>query len=395
MAVVTPSAKADFQLVDAIKEFGEKRFLDVPPSRLNLGPVRTHSSLRMKSEYDSNVFLEDQDEKQDLIFSVLPGVILDLPINQHRVAVGYEADMEFFSKERHRAQNDQNQNAFALVNLHFPSWYVNVLEQFSETSGRAGTTFTSRIPRYDQSIHPKIGYRWNRLTFEAGFRHFYRDFRRQVDDSLDFQLAEWTGVIYLDLFARLKALLEYQIGQIDYDDNASRQGTINQMRIGLEGEIHPNLTVLARIGPQFRNYEFSSEEDFNSWVADFRVDYDIRSNLSVFAGYTRKAAEATFGNVNYYRQNLIEFGVSYYIRPNVELFGETRLFRQNYSERETLGSQTGFRRDRNLRLTFGATYEPRDWLEFTLKYEYARRHSNFRTFDFNDHIVSLTTGLFY
>jgi hypothetical protein len=395
MVLGLPYARADFQILDAIKEFGEKRFLDVPPARLKLGPVRVHPSLRTKIEYDSNIFLEDQDEKQDFIFSVLPGIILDLPINKHRIAVGYEADMEFFGKERHRSQNDQNQNMFALVNLHFPSWYVNVLERFTETSGRSGTTFTSRIPRYDQSIHPKIGYRWNRLTFELGFRHFYRDFRRQVDDSLDFQLAEWTGVIFLDLFARLKALLEYQIAQIDYDDNASRQGTFNQVRVGLEGEIRPNLTVIARVGPQFRNYEFDSEEDFNSWVADLRVDYDIRPNLSVFAGYTRKAVEATFGNVNYYEQNLIEFGVNYNLRPNIELFGKTRMYRQDYSERATVGTQTGFRRDRNLKLILGTTYEPRDWLEFTLKYEYARRHSNFSTFDYNDHRVSLTTGVVY
>ena len=389
------SLYADFQITDAIKEFGERRFVDIPPARLKAGPVAIHPSLRSKVEYDNNVFLEDTDAKEDTVFNLIPGVVLDLPVNKHRVTVGYEADMEFFSKSRHRRQNDQNQNSFALINLHFPSWYVNVLEQFSETSGRAGTTFTSRIPRYDQSIHPKIGYRWKRLVFEAAFRHQYRDFRRQVDDSLDFQFVEWTGVIFYDLFARLKALLEYQVAQIDYDDNAVRKGTFHQFRMGLEGDVRPNLTVKLRMGPQFREYEDNTKPDFNSWVADFTVEYQVRRNLKVDFNFTRKAVEATFFSINFYKQHLFGLGATYQLRPKWELFTKARLYSQVYAERATVGVQTMFRRDKYFNFRSGVRYEPQDWVKFELAYELARRDSNFSTFDYTDHVFSLSSALSY
>jgi len=394
-ALTTGLLYAEFEIVNAVKEFGEKRFVDTGPARIKAGPLNIHPSLRTQTEYDSNVFLADNDRSEDVVYDIMPGMILDLPVNKHRLTVGYEADMEFFSKKRHRDQNDINQNFFALANLHFPSWYVNVLEQFAETSGRAGTTFSSRIPRIDQTIHPKVGYRWKRLTFEGGFRHTARDFRRQVDDQLDFQIVEWTGVVFYDLFARLKALIEYQVAQIDYDDNFRRNGTFQQARVGIEGEVHPNVFLKARVGPHFRNYEEDSEPDFNSWVAELYADYEMRDNLTFHFGFTRKAVEATFADVNYYRQHLFELGVQYWIRPQWELFGQTRLYRQDYAERATLAGQTRFRHDDHLVYKTGLRYEPRDWLEFVLAYQVGRRDSNFSTFDYTDHRVTLSSALTY
>lgn len=394
-AFFIPSVRADFQLLDVVKEFGEKRYVETGPTRMKVGPVNFHPTLRTKVQHDDNIFLEDKDGKQDVIYEVLPGAILDIPVSKHRVTVGYEADMEFFSKQRHRTQNDQNQNFFALFNFHFPSWYINVLERFSETSGRAGTTFTSRIPRIDQSIHPKIGYRWKRLTFEAGYRNTVRDFRRQVDDSLDFSVNEWTGIIFYDLFANLKALLEYEYAQIDYDDSPSRKGDFNQVRVGLEGEVLPNLVLKVRVGPHFRNYRFSSEQDYNSWVGEFRAEYQVRENWKVHLELTRKAVEATFQTVNFYKQHLIQTGVEYRIRPQWELFSVGRAYRQSYGERATLGERSGYRRDLNMSVRTGIRYEPRDWLEFEVAYEHFRRFSNFDTFDYGDNRFSLSSAIVY
>ncbi len=387
-------AYADFQLIDVIKEFGEKRFVETGPARLKAGPVLFHPTLRTKVSYDDNVYLEDKDAKEDVVYEVLPGAIVDLPINKHRLTVGYEADMEFFTKKRNHTQNAENQNFFTLLNLHFPSWYVNVLEQYAETSGRSGTTFTNRIPRRDQSIHPKIGYRWKRLTFEAGYRHTLRDFRRSVDDSLDFQINEWTGIVFYDLFANLKALIEYQLAQIDYDDASTRKGTFNQARVGFEGEVLPNLVLQLRVGPHFRNYEASSEKDFYSWVGQFRAEYQIRKNWKTHIEVSRKAVEATFQDINFYKQHLLEAGVEYRIRPQWELFSLYRFYRQSYGERAS-GERSGYRRDHNMSFKAGLRYEPRDWLEFVVAYEHLRRFSNFETFEYGDNRFTLSSGIVY
>ncbi len=386
---------ADFKLVDAIQEFGEKRFLKTSPARIKTGPFRIHPSLRKKAAYDNNILLESQDKREDVVFNIQPGAIVELPFSTHQIAVGYEADFEIFSKSRDFRQNDQNQNFFALADIHFPSWYINLLERLSETSGRSGTTFTDRIPRIDQSIHPKLGYRWRRAVFEAGFRHSVRDFRRQIDDALDFQLVEWTGVFFYDLFARLKLLAEYKWAQIDYDDDFRRNGTFQQARVGLEGEILPNLFLKVRAGPHLRNYYTSSKPDFNSWVGDFRLDYEFRKGFKLNAKFSREPVEATFLDVNFFKEHLYQFGAEYKFRPQWTGFSEIRYYRHSYAERASLGGRTGFRRDHHLGWKAGVRYLLLEWWELELAYEYLRRDSNFSTFDYTDHLFSLTSALAY
>ncbi len=390
-----PTARADFKLLDAIQEFGERRFVKPEPARLQVGPIRVHSQFRQKATYDDNILLEDEDEREDVIWNLQPSVILELPVNTHQIAVGYEADFEIFSKSRHANQTDQNQNAFALVDLRFPDWYINILDHLSETSGRSGTTFTSRIPRIDHSIHPKIGYRWRRFILEVGYRHFTRDFRRQIDDSLDFQLNEWTMVLFYDLFARLKALFETQVSQIDYDDNFSRNGTFTQFRVGVEGELRPNLEIKARTGVQFRNYEVESEPDFNSWVASLRMDYHWRENVLFTLSMERVPLEATFGNVNFFKRHIIRFGTEYGFATRWTLFHNFKYYRDSYAERASAGTRSGFRRDNHLTFETGLRFAASEWWELEMAYEFLYRNSNFNTFDYTDNRFSVTSVFTY
>lgn len=387
---------ADFKLVDAIQEFGEKRFVKTPTRpRLKTGPFHIYPQLRKKVTYDDNILLEPQDKREDVIFNIQPGAIVELPIDIHQLALGYEADIEIFSKSRHFRQNDQNQNFFALADIRFPSFYINVLERLVETSGRSGTTFTERIPRIDQSIHPKFGYRWRRAIFEAGFRHSVRDFRRQIDDPFDFQLAEWTGVIFYDLFARLKLLVEYKVAQIDYDDDFRRNGIFQQSRVGLEGEVMPNLFLKVRGGPHFRNYRTSSKSNFNSWVADFQLEYELRKNFKMNAKFTREPVEATFLNINFYKEHLYQFGLEYKFHTQWTGFSEVKYSRHSYAERASLVGRTGFRRDHHVGWKAGVRCLLVEWWELELAYEYLRRNSNFSAFDYTDNLFFLTSTLAY
>jgi hypothetical protein len=387
--------RADFKLTDAIEEFGEKRFVKDSPSRIPAGPLRIHPTLRKSITYDDNILFEPEDEREDIVYNIQPGAIIELPIQTHQIAIGYEAEFEIFNKERHHNQNDANQNAFALVDLRFPDWYINVLDYFSETSGRSGTTFTSRIPRFDHVINPKIGYKWNRTTFEAGFQHTTRDFRQQAFDSFDFQVVEWNGVVFYDLFARLKLLMEYKGGQIDYDDNRNRVGTFNQARIGLEGYPMENLLAKVRFGPQFRNYHRNSEKDFNSVVAAIDLEYQFRPDLKLLGKFSREPVEATFGEVNFYTEHFFSGGIEYQFRPQWTIYHETAFFKHHYAERETVGAHTGFRRDNHVALKTGLRYDFRDWWNFDLNYIFLHRNSNFPDFGYNDNRIVLESNLAY
>ncbi len=386
---------ADYKLHDAIQEFGEKRYVETGPTHLKTGPIRIHPVIENKVTYDSNILQQNEDPRDDVIFNIRPGAIIELPINKHQIAVGYQADFEIFSKRKSGSQKHQNQNFFMLADFNFPSWYVNVLEEFSETSSRSGTTFTERIPRIDQLINPKAGYKWKRFTFEGAFRNFQRHFRRQVDHGFSFQDTGFSGVVYYDLFANLKSLVEYQWSQLDYDDAVARNATINQVRLGLEGEVFRNLVLKARLGPQFRNYRVSSEPDFYSWVGSLTAEYKMRPNLKLHAFLSREPVEATFLTVNYYKEHAVGGGFEYQFRRQWTGFSNLRLARHRYSERAIVGDRTAFRRDSHIGVRTGIRYLMNEYAQFELAYEYLRQYSNFSTLAYTENLVSLSSQLSY
>lgn len=391
---VSRPALADFKLLDAIQEFGEKRFVQTSPSNLKAGPVKIHPMLRTKATYDDNILLEKNDAREDVVYNIQPGAILELPINKHQIAAGYEADIEQFTKPVNGEQNNRNHNFFALADLHFNDLYVNVLEKYNYTSSRSGTTFTDRVPRTDQTVNPKIGYRWKRMVFETQYRNTIRNYRQSINDRLDFSLNEWTQVLYYDLFAKLKVFLEYQFAQIDYRKNSDRNGTFNQARVGLEGEIRPNLTAKVRVGPQFRDYK-GKHEDFFSAVADAEIKYQFRPNVAFKAGFSRQAVEATFLDIPYYREHFFRAGVDYKFRPQWTVFSEARYYRHSYAERAEVDGRHGFRRDNHVGAQAGIRYEFRQWWYWEATYQYLVRRSNFSAFDYTDNQFSLASNIAY
>lgn len=385
---------ADYKLLDAIQEFGEKRFVQTSPSNLKVGPLKVHPRLGTQATYDDNILLEKKDAREDVVYNIRPGAILELPIDKHQLAVGYEADLERFTKPVDGKQNNSDHNFFALADLHFNSAYVNILEKLTRTSSRSGTTFTERVPRLDQTVNPKVGYRWKRMVFESGYRSTNRNYENSINDKLDFQLNEWTEVIYYDLFAKLKSFLEYQFAQIDYRKNADRNGTFNQAEIGLEGEVLPNMLVKVKAGPQFRNYK-GKHEDFFSAVADAEIQYQYRKNINFKAGLSRQAVEATFLDIPFYKEHFFHAGVDYKIRPQWTLFTDARYFRHAYAERADVDGRAGFRRDNHVGAQTGVRYEFRPWWTWEASYTYLVRRSNFSAFDYTDNQFSLASNIAY
>ena len=392
--LATLPAFADFQLLDVIQEFGEKRYALLPPPHIRpWRNIRFHPVLRTKVEYDDNILLANQSERRDIVYNLNPAAVVDIPSGRNRLTMGYESEFEIMTINSH--QNDVNQNFFILGNAHFPSWYINVLENFSETSSRSGTTFTTRIPRYDQAVHPKIGYRWKRTVFESGFRHFLRNFRRTVDGPLDFQTSEWTEIIYYDFFAHLKALVEYQLAQIQYRHNSLRDGTFHQARAGFNCNLFPNFVAQVRVGPQFRNYGASTKNDFASWVGYASIEYEYKKKLKLNLSLIRQPAEATFQDINFYLEHGLRLGLEYKMGLRWTAFSQFKFIRERYAERATVNEHTGFRRDNHILVKTGLRYRLLESLEVQLAYEYAMRDSNFSNFDYADNRFSLSTDFQY
>ena len=60
---------------------------------LQLGPFRILPSLGLSLEYDDNILLTKDNEIDDFIFHITPGILLELPSRKYAIRLGYQADI--------------------------------------------------------------------------------------------------------------------------------------------------------------------------------------------------------------------------------------------------------------------------------------------------------------
>ncbi|MDP3980267.1 MAG: outer membrane beta-barrel protein, partial [Chlamydiota bacterium] len=346
-----------------------------------------HPRLSFQVEYDDNIFFEPTNEKDDFIFTVSPGFLLDVPFSgdTHLFTLDYHADLAAFVD-----YGDQNfDNHFLLTNLdlNFTNFFIKTYDDFRKTSLRASTEFTERIERFENLYSIDLGSKdWNKLSAVGGYDYFIIRYREDAFDVFDRDehMLNLTG--YYQLRPKTKALLEYNHAFINYDV-AARDGDYDQVRTGIQGEIFNKLIATAKIGYQNRRYD-DSDQDWSNAVVSLGLDHYFSSATSLSLSYERSARESVYKTNNFYALDL----VSATLRQKLffeRLDGKIGFSYQNnnYDSATTEGAVTQERDDDILSFNVGADYAIQDWLLTGVEYTYVDRDSNFSEFDYTDNRV--------
>lgn len=381
----------DSLALEFLDDFGEKTGLKDVRKRLEMGPLSLHPFVRQQMSYDSNVFLEPDDEKEDVIWTTTPGIIADLKFDDHLIEASYKCDFENFTK--FSSQNDQNQRFDTLLDLHFPDWYVNNTYRLEQTSSRAGTTFTQRIGRLENTVNTSVGYKWNQLTLEADYHLFHRRYSSKTYQQYDYHVNVVGTTLFLDLTKKTQAFVEYAHGFIDYRTNQNRDGNFDRVRGGVRGKILPRLTAIAKLGWESRRYHGDNEPGFNSFSAEVSARQQFTSRTAVEIGYYRGPEEATFLDNSFFTQDRLFTRIEQKFFRSVLFVADLGFTNQRYEQATLVGRDWGTRRDRIYLTNVFLKYDFRDWWDFTVGYKFKWRDSKFNAFDYKDHLFYVNTGI--
>ncbi len=349
-----------------------------------------HPRYRSEFDLDSNVLLESNDEKLDVIFREKPGVEILIPFAGHSMRADYGADFEQFVK--FPRENAVNQYFDIEEALNFTDLYVHVEEKLEHTSSRSGTTFTERIPRLENRVGTEVGYKWNRFTLEGGYGTFYRRFNTSRERNLNYGTQEWSSKLFMDLTAKTKILVDYTFTDYDYFNDSTRDGKSNKILGGIEGALFPKTTLYSKFGYERLSFDSSSEIDSNNFVAGVGVLYQLFSSTLIDLGWTRQTMQSTFANTNFYTEDLLLWRLRQQLTSKASGSVDVSYAHQTYDEgtnRGSAGNFTGDRADHLLSTAVKLAYQFTDWLAGDIKYQYNRRNSNASIFDYTDNLVTV------
>ncbi len=374
-----------------VDDFGEKTGLKDARKRLTAGPLKLHPYVVQQMSYDSNVFLEPNDRKDDVIWVTTPGIIADLNLGDHLIEVDYRCDFENFTK--FSDQNDQNQYFKALVDLSFPDWYVNAEHRLAQTSSRAGTTFTQRIGRLENTTQTTIGYKWNQLQAELDYHLFNRTFNSSTYKQWDYNVNRIGTTLFFELTKKTQAFVEYAHGFIVYRNNRDRDGNFDRVRGGLKGQLLPRLTTITKMGWESRRYRGKNEAGFNGFSAEMAFRYAATSRTAVETGLYHGPEEATFLDVANYTESRMFARLEQKLWTSMLFTTDLSYARQEYDQRTLIAGSWGKRVDDLFRIDTALKYDFKEWWTFSVGYRFAFRNSKFDSFDYKDNVFYVNTGI--
>ncbi len=331
-------------------------------------------------EYDSNVFLTENAQKEDWINRLNWGVDAEAPFEDGKYVVrgGVHSESEWFNRFD---DEDHTDWIYQLgTELNFNQFQLEVFEEHRRTVSRAGNELTRRIARKENYLVGLLTIPFGEFFSETEVSHYDLVFRDPAFDNSDRDELSFYPRFGVNVGDRTQVLTEYGYTNVNYDNAEDRNGDVHQLAAGLRGFLGEGdlVSYQAWAGWQIRNYDSNSRDDFSGFI--FRSDLQYRPNdrTRVIAEVNRLPVESV-SNTN-----------SYIVRNTAAIS-----FQRQFAERILLdlGASTGWWDYSDSRDDF--YFEPKARVEYLLpgnivtlftEYIFSGRESDAGQQDYNRHL---------
>ncbi len=341
--------------------------------------LEIHPRLMVAEEYNDNIFLDDNNEEEDWITTIEPGISLNYNNRSLEATVDYSLRYRFY-----KTNNDENLDKFKDVQradvtaLFFGGrpFTLSLSEtisreaidqrddnEFNDIENRSTVYHSTVTPEYHLQLMPTFsvvfGYTYDRVDYVDSRGNDAEEHEGRI--SLVKQLSSST-----EIFARYA----YAIHQSDDDaDEFDRQ----DYTLGLSQQLGARTTLSVEGGYSEVDYDSGFATDGTNWLVD--VSYHLSAPVTLSLGYSQdftttpedgltEADEANFG-VAYEKESLT---------ASTELFWNNSDYVRLNREDEAYGIRFDLSKPlaRTLSVNFDAEYERAEYDDIVLDEEVDR-----------------------
>ncbi|MEA3306031.1 MAG: outer membrane beta-barrel protein, partial [Candidatus Omnitrophota bacterium] len=178
---------------------------------------------RLQQQYDSNIFLDPNDEKDDWITSFDAGAEAEMKMGDVLLKGGYVFNMNLFMD--HNDQNSYNHTAIGKIDWKLTDYEVIISNKYRRFSSRAGAEDTARVSRRKNVLSADVLSGFNKLSFDMGYDFIIEDYLSdefvsgavtydEGEDRMEHIFREEVSYRFLP---KTSVLGEVDFGIIDYD----------------------------------------------------------------------------------------------------------------------------------------------------------------------------------
>jgi hypothetical protein len=356
---------------------------------LKIGDAEVIPWGEIKLQYDDNVFLDSNNEKDDFIVTLTPGVSLEWPFSDNLLKLDYHVDFVEFMD--YSSQNAKNHYLSGEAEVNWRDISFSIYDEFEHVFERPSTEDTSRVKRDDNRAGIKARIERERLGIQLGYEHFIRNYKSDPTyEAYDRGENLYSLMLTHQTFPKTDLLFEYDFAQIRYDESTHSDSDYHQFLVGAVGDLTPKTTATIKTGYQTRDYKRESDSDFDNGVLYADITHKFSPKDVLKTSLLLSAEESTYGSNNYYKVENISATFDHLFNSRLLGFVAGAYQINSYPIETTEGAETKKRKDKYSSIGAGFKYYMRKWLTLTLRADHIFRNSNFDVFEYDQNLITLT-----
>ncbi len=362
--------------------------------------LKIHSAAKVSEQFDSNIFLDDSDNKLDFITILSPSVGFEMKAGRDcDISADYEISKFLYGN--YKEQGHVDNTARFLSEVRFGDYKFIVNDELRMFTDRASTEDSLRLKENVNGLKTGISAQFVKFGFDTGYIN-----KLQTYDSNDPSIGNLSYAdrsymdqsVYATVSYRFRPktylIFENDLGAINYYETSQLPDSFYYDTLfGIRGEWTNKIIVNLRAGFRYQHYDKSdivSHKGYAGPIIRGGVEFNYTKDDKFILTLERTDHESIYATNNHYTYNLL--GIRYNHRFNKKLScGAFGTYELHAYPSETI--ENGVTAKRNDNFLYGGVnlrYDMRKWASVEAKYEYRQRISTFDVFDYKDNLITVT-----
>lgn len=377
-----------------------------------------HPYISLTGLYTDNVYSASTNEESDFVTTISPGVLLAYPgvknmqgpslgtsnlspgglvkertagFQRFQTSLLYQADFEsykddsFDNKDRQRVEGRLQFNLKGGLSFDLGGEYKLANEQV------AGSLDEYQSDLVDLMIGVKLG---RKITLAVGYAGFQLDYDAVGNNARERQDTTYKGRLTYAMLSKTALFAEYQLVDIDYDQQTFADNTITNGNVGLSWDVTAKSSGSFKVGFSSRDHDDIARADADEMSYQLQAHHQFTPKTSVSLTGTRRLTETIVAGTNYIINNQLALTYDQKLPGKFAISLNASFARDNYDQPVTFAGVTKKQVDDTILITPTLDYLMRDWLTASLSYSRIALDSNFDTTDYTTNSVFLRVAAY-
>ncbi len=390
--VTKTSSPKSSSFAQFLKNLANKAGLSNLPQHIKDIVKKMDFSTRVETEYDSNIFLAEDNENSDIINTLTQKVSLKLPQEPFYWQVDYTGNLHYYTQEGdtlhdHLADFLLSYRPFEKISFGLGNYFKKMtLRKISAVFGDRllSRGYKEDTPYFELKLEPL-----KKLTIDSIWQYYYLDSDAQADDYIDRGDNISRIAFNYEFSPELSGFLGYRYLDAHFPHLITKDAELSRVFYGITKKF-PNLcNVSMEVGHENGSLSYRDDANIDAKLI-LNTSFSVYTMLSLSYGYNSRVPSAR-SEYSQYFVNSINLSLTHLLNPKTTLLVNLGLEREKFDSSDALSPNPAVNKKTHI-ISLDSTLRRslNEWLSLDLAYAYTKRNTDFAAEGYTDNKVSLS-----